>query len=158
MPSNSPIGIFDSGMGGLSMLKEIRKILPKDDLLYVADSGHVPYGNKSPDYINARCESIGRFLGSQGVKAIVMACNTASATAIMPLRNLLPQIPIIGMEPAVKPATFATKSKVVGVLATVGTLKSARFAALLDKFAKSVEVVMQPAPGLVECVERGDLE
>lgn len=153
----NPIGVFDSGLGGLSVLHEMRKLMPAEDFIYVADSGHVPYGDKPPEYINERCVHIGAFLVSHNAKAIVIACNTASATGIMPLRNRWPHIPVVGMEPAVKPATAATKSKVVGVLATVGTLKSARFAALLDRFAKEVEVVMQPAPGLVECVERGDL-
>lgn len=154
----NPIGVFDSGMGGLSVLHEMRKLMPAENFVYVADSGHVPYGDKPSEYINERCVTIGAFLTNQGAKAIVIACNTASATGIMPLRNRWPNVPVIGMEPAVKPATAATKSKVVGVLATVGTLKSARFAALLDRFAKEVEVVMQPAPGLVECVERGDLD
>ncbi len=158
MSVQTPIGIFDSGMGGLSVLKEIRKILPAEDIIYVADSGYVPYGDKSPEFINQRCERIAEFLVARGAKALVIACNTASATAIMPLRKKWPQIPVIGMEPAVKPARSFTKTKVIGVLATVGTLKSARFAALLDKFGRSVEVVTQPAPGLVECVERGDLE
>lgn len=152
------IGVFDSGLGGLSVLHEMRKLMPSEDFVYVADSGHVPYGDKTPEYINDRCVRIGELLAGHQAKAIVIACNTASANGIMPLRNRWPNIPVIGMEPAVKPATAATKSQVVGVLATVGTLKSARFAALLDRFASSVEVVMQPAPGLVECVERGDLD
>jgi glutamate racemase len=152
------VGVFDSGLGGLSVLHEMRKRLPEEDFVYVADSGHVPYGDKAPEYINERSLRIGEFLVNRhDVKAIVIACNTASATAIMPLRNRFPGVPVIGMEPAVKPAMAVTRTRRVGVLATVGTLKSARFAALLDRFADSVEVVMQPAPGLVERVERGDL-
>ncbi|HVJ65817.1 MAG TPA: glutamate racemase [Bdellovibrionota bacterium] len=152
------VGVFDSGLGGLSVLHEMRKRLPEEDFVYVADSGHVPYGDKAPEYINERSLRIGEFLVDQhDVRAIVIACNTASATAIMPLRNRFPGVPVIGMEPAVKPAMAVTRTRRVGVLATVGTLKSARFAALLDRFADTVEVVMQPAPGLVECVERGDL-
>lgn len=131
--------------------------MPNEDFVYVADSGHVPYGDKTAEYINQRCVTIGQFLASQNAKAMVIACNTASATGIMPLRNRWPNVPVIGMEPAVKPATEQTRTQKVGVLATVGTLKSARFAALLDRFAKTIEVVMQPAPGLVECVERGEL-
>jgi glutamate racemase len=156
--TNSPVGVFDSGLGGLSVLAEMRKLMPQENFVYVADSAHVPYGDKSQDYIVERCLTIGDFLVTQNnAKAIVIACNTASVKGIMPLRSRWPNIPVIGMEPAVKPATAVTKTKVVGVLATVGTLKSARLAALLDRFATSVEVVLQPAPGLVECVERGDL-
>jgi glutamate racemase len=155
---SDPIGVFDSGVGGLSVLKEIHSLMPTEKLLYLADSGHVPYGNKSPEYIVDRSQKIASFLVSQGAKAIVVACNTATAAALYPLRKQWPEIPIIGMEPAVKPAMAVTKVGLVGVLATVGTLKSAKFAALLEKFGASTKVVTQPAPGLVECVERGDLE
>lgn len=155
--ANAPIGVFDSGVGGLSVLREIRARLPREGLLYLADSGNVPYGEKSPDFIRERCGSIASFLLDQGAKALVLACNTATAVAIADLRERYPQVPLIGMEPAVKPAARATRSGVVGVLATTGTLKSAKFAALLDRFASDVRVVTQPCPGLVECVEAGDL-
>ncbi|MEZ2745969.1 glutamate racemase [Halopseudomonas bauzanensis] len=154
--NDAPIGIFDSGVGGLSVLREIRQLLPAESLLYVADSGFVPYGEKSPETICERSRAIAEFLLAQGAKALVLACNTATAAAVADLRARY-AVPIIGMEPAVKPATLATRSGVVGVLATTGTLRSARFAALLDRFAGSVTVVTQPCPGLVECVERGDL-
>lgn len=154
---NSPIGVFDSGVGGLSVLREIRRRLPWEDLIYVADSQHVPYGNKSPEFIVERSRVLADFLLGRGCKAIVIACNTATVGAASALRAEQPGVPIIGMEPAVKPAVAATKNGVVGVLATVGTLKSAQFAALLDKFAIGVQVVTQPAPGLVECVEAGEL-
>lgn len=157
MPSEAPVGVFDSGVGGLSVLREIRARLPAESLLYVADSGHVPYGEKSPEYIRARCRHIADFLLGQGAKALVLACNTATVAAVADLRERHPQVPIVGMEPAVKPAAAATRSGVVGVLATTGTLKSARFAALLDRFASDVQVVTQPCPGLVECVEQGAL-
>ncbi|MEZ4814336.1 MAG: glutamate racemase [Bdellovibrionota bacterium] len=153
-----PIGIFDSGVGGLSVLKEIRKLLPCENLIYVADSAYVPYGNKSPQFILERSEKISEFLISKGAKAIVIACNTATAVSVKPLRIKWPRIPILGMEPAVKPALEKTKTGIVGVLATVGTLKSAQFAALLDKFEAKTRVVLQAAPGLVEYVERGDLD
>lgn len=158
MPSNAPIGVFDSGVGGLSVMREIRQLLPNESLLYVADSGHVPYGEKSPEYIRERCVWITEHLLAQGAKALVLACNTATAAAAADLRERYPQLPIVGMEPAVKPAAAATRSGVVGVLATTGTLKSARFAALLDRFAGDVRVVTQPCPGLVECIEAGELQ
>jgi len=158
MPSNAPIGVLDSGVGGLSVLREIRRLLPNESLLYVADSGHVPYGEKSPDYIRERCVLIIDHLLARGAKALVLACNTATAAAGVELRARYPQLPIVGMEPAVKPAAAATRSGVVGVLATTGTLKSAKFAALLDRFANDVRVITQPCPGLVECIEAGELQ
>ncbi|WP_277052366.1 glutamate racemase [Zestomonas thermotolerans] len=157
MASDAPVGVFDSGVGGLSVLREIRQLLPAESLLYVADSGHVPYGEKSPDYIRARSLAISEFLLGQGAKALVLACNTATAAAVAELRGRYPQLPIIGMEPAVKPAAAATRSGVVGVLATTGTLKSAKFVALLDRFAGNVRVITRPCPGLVERIEAGEL-
>ena len=157
MKHSGAIGVFDSGVGGLSVLHHIRQILPNERLIYVADSAHVPYGDKSPEYIEARSLALTRYLLSQGADAIVIACNTATAAAAQPLRIKYTNLPIIGMEPAVKPAVAATKSGVVGVLATVGTLESARFAALLEKYAGHVKIVTQGCPGLVEQVERGHL-
>jgi len=154
----APIGVFDSGVGGLSVLHEIRARLPQESLLYVADSGHVPYGEKSPEFIRERSQKIAGFLLEQGAKALVLACNTATAAAVADLRERYPELPIVGMEPAVKPAAAATRSGVVGVLATTGTLKSAKFAALLDRFAGDVRVVTQPCPGLVEQIEAGELD
>ena len=151
------IGVFDSGVGGLSVLHHIREALPDADLIYVADSGHVPYGDKSPAYIESRAMTLTRFLLDQGAEAIVIACNTATAAAAHTLRDQFSDIPIVAMEPAVKPAVAATKSGVVGVLATIGTLESARFAALLERYAGNVKIVTQGCPGLVEAVERGDL-
>lgn len=150
------IGVFDSGIGGLSVLQHIRHTLPHEKLLYVADSAHVPYGDKSPDYITQRSRTLTRFLMAQGADAIVIACNTATAAAAATLRSQF-DLPIVGMEPAVKPAVAATQSGVVGVLATVGTLESARFAALLEKYAGQVKILTQGCLGLVELVERGDL-
>ena len=108
--SNAPVGVFDSGVGGLSVLGEIRALLPQESLLYVADSGHVPYGDKSAEFICARSQAIAEFLLGQGAKALVLACNTATAAAISELRSAYPQLPIIGMEPAVKPAAAATQN------------------------------------------------
>ena len=155
--SEGPIGVFDSGVGGLSVLREIRRLLPAESLLYVADSGYVPYGEQPSELILERSQRIAEFLLEQGAKALVVACNTATAAAVAQLRARY-AVPIIGMEPAVKPATLASRSGVVGVLATTGTLRSARFAALLDRFAGSVTVLTQPCPGLVECIERGELD
>jgi glutamate racemase len=152
-----PIGVFDSGVGGLSVLREIRVRLPHEDLLYVADSAHVPYGSKTQEFIVERARAISGFLLGRGAKVLVVACNTATAAAAGALRTRWPEVAIIGMEPAVKPAVAATRNGIVGILATVGTLRSSRFAALLDDFAKDVTVVTQPAPGLAEAVERGDL-
>jgi glutamate racemase len=154
---SAPIGVMDSGVGGLSVLAEIQRLLPNETLLYVADCGHVPYGEKSADYIRQRCRRIAEFFQQQGAKAMVLACNTATVAAVADLRELYPVWPLVGMEPAVKPAAAATRSGVVGVLATTGTLQSAKFAALLDRFASDVRVVTQPCPGLVELIETGDL-
>src|SRR5690554_2848285 len=140
--SEQPVGVFDSGVGGLSVLREIRHLLPAESLLYVADSGFVPYGEKPPELIIERSCWIADFLLSRGAKALVLACNTATAAAVGELRARY-GVPIVGMEPAVKPATLATQTGVVGVLATTGTLRSARFAALLDRLAGSVKVGTQ---------------
>ncbi|MBK5376692.1 glutamate racemase [Pseudomonas sp. TH43] len=153
----APIGVFDSGVGGLSVLAEIQRLLPNESLLYVADCGHVPYGEKTPQFIRQRCSVMAGFFREQGAKALVLACNTATVAGVADLRCDFPDWPIVGMEPAVKPAAAATRSGVVGVLATTGTLQSAKFAALLDRFATDVRVITQPCPGLVELIESGDL-
>ncbi|EJL04361.1 MULTISPECIES: glutamate racemase [Pseudomonas] len=155
--SEAPVGVFDSGVGGLSVLGEIRQLMPNESLLYVADCGHIPYGEKTPDYIRQRCAVIADFFQRQGAKALVVACNTATVAGVADLRRDYPHWPIVGMEPAVKPAAAATRSGIVGVLATTGTLQSAKFAALLDRFATDVRVITQPCPGLVELIEAGDL-
>lgn len=154
---SQPIGVFDSGVGGISVLRHIRAALPAEDLLYCADSRFAPYGNKPPEMICQRSAALADFLVGQGAKALVVACNTATAAAIGFLRERH-ALPILGMEPAVKPAAAASKNGVIGVLATSGTLKSAQFAALLESYGKSVEVVTQACHGLVECIERGELE
>ena len=156
MQKTGAIGVFDSGVGGLSVLRHIRKILPNERLIYVADSGHVPYGDKSKEYIEARSLILTRFLQQQGADAIVIACNTASAAAAATLRSQF-NLPIVAMEPALKPAVAASRNGIVGVLATTGTLASARFAALLERYAGEGEIVTQGCPGLVEQVEKGEL-
>jgi glutamate racemase len=155
--SASPIGVFDSGVGGISVLKHIHTLLPNEDLIYVADSKFAPYGNKTPEFILERALWIADFLIAKGAKSLVVACNTATAAAVDLLRQTY-HLPIIGMEPAVKPAAAASKTGVIGVLATSGTLKSAQFAALLEHYGQQVEVVTQACHGLVECVERGELD
>jgi glutamate racemase len=155
LPEN-PIGVFDSGVGGLSVLREIRRELPLEDLLYVADSGHAPYGDKSTQLIEARSIAIVEFLISQQAKVIVVACNTATGTAVKTLRARF-SIPIIAMEPAIKPAAARTQSGVIGVLATSRTIASDNFAKLHNRFRADVKILMQACPGLVEQVEAGDL-
>ncbi|MDG1444919.1 MAG: glutamate racemase [Methylophilaceae bacterium] len=153
------IGVMDSGVGGLSVLQHIHALLPHENLMYFADSLHAPYGSKTPKQIQRRVFSMAKFLLSKGVKALVIACNTATAAAAQDLRDQYAflNIPIIAMEPAVKPASLATKNGVVGVLATVGTLKSAQFAALLANYGQDIQVYTQGCVGLVECIERGEI-
>lgn len=153
--TDNPIGIFDSGVGGLTILRAIRQALPCEHLVYAADAAHVPYGQKSPEQICDRALSIGGFLLEQGAKAIVVACNTATAAAIDVLRERL-QVPCVGVEPAVKPAVAATRSGVVGVLATPATLASARYRSLIERFAADIRVVAQPCAGLAEHIERSE--
>jgi len=155
--ADNPIGVFDSGVGGISVLQHIHALLPHEKLLYVADSKYAPYGSRTPAEIQSRCFEIADFLIAQGAKALVVACNTATAAAIDNLRAKY-TLPIIGMEPAVKPAAEASKNGIIGVLATVGTLKSAQFAGLLESYGRNVEVVTQGCVGLVECIERGELD
>jgi glutamate racemase len=154
--SAAAIGVFDSGVGGLCVLRAIREELPHENLLYVADSAHVPYGNKPASFIEQRSLAIARFLLAQNAKAIVVACNTATGAAIATLRERF-NVPIIGMEPAIKPALTHTRSGVIGVLATAGTAASGKFANLLARFSGRAQVLVQPCPGFVEAVERGEL-
>jgi len=151
------IGVMDSGVGGLSVLHHIQRLLPHEHLYYVADSQYAPYGSLSPEQITSRCMAIADFLIEQKVKALVVACNTATAASIQLMREQY-ALPIIGMEPAVKPAALASKNSIVGVLATVGTLKSAQFAALLSNYGQDIQVHTQGCVGLVECIERGELD
>ena len=156
MDNNHPVGIFDSGVGGLSVLRRIRSDLPHEALLYVADSGHAPYGNQPAAFILERSVAITEFLLERGAKAVVVACNTATAAAIAQLRQQF-TVPIIGIEPAIKSAVAMTRSGVVGILATGHTVRSAKFADLLDRHGRQARVLAQPCPGLADCVEQGDL-
>lgn len=155
--SAAPLGIFDSGVGGISVLREIRRLLPAEDLVYYADSGHCPYGGKTREQIQARAVAITEFLMARGAKLIVVACNTATIAAVEHLRATYP-IPFVGMEPAVKPAVAQTRSGVVGVLATGAALAGDKFHKLVADHARDVRIITQPCPGLVEQVEAGLLD
>lgn len=148
------IGIFDSGVGGLSVFREIRKVLPEEKYVYFSDSAHCPYGEKSKEYIIERARSITRFLLDKGAEIIVVACNTATAAAIAELRKEFP-IRFIGMEPAVKPAVMSTKTGTVGVLATAGTLKADKYLNTREKWAEGVRIAEHVGQGFVELVEKG---
>jgi glutamate racemase len=153
----SPIGVFDSGVGGLSVLREIRSLLPYEHVVYVADSAHAPYGDKPEEYVQRRDMTIARFLVENGAKALVLACNTATAGSVDALRAAH-DVPIVAIEPGVKAAVAATRTGVIGVLVTTSTAASGRYASLLQRFGSEIEVVTVGAPGLVEHIERNDLD
>jgi glutamate racemase len=153
-----PIGIFDSGVGGLSVLRAIRQSLPFEDILYLGDQAHVPYGPRSQSEIRQFSEAISRFLLAQGAKLIVVACNTASAAALRYLRQVFPEMPFVGMEPAVKPAAETTHTGKVGVLATPTTFAGALYASVVERFAGGVEIFQDTCPGLVGQIEVGYLD
>lgn len=154
----APIGIFDSGIGGVSVLRAVRALLPEEDILYFGDSANLPYGEKSMDEIRRLSERVVKFLLEQHCKIIVIACNTASAAALKYLREQYPQTVFVGMEPAVKPAAEQTQSGVVGVIATTATFQGELFASVVERFAQQVKVLHQPCPGLVQQIEAGQLE
>lgn len=154
--AQAPIGVFDSGVGGLSVLRAIHALLPHEALHYVADSGYAPYGDKSPAFIQARAEKVLAFLQSQGVKAVVVACNTVTGLSISQLRQRYPTLPIVAIEPAVKPAVAHTRSGTVGILATRNTVTSPGLARLIEQYAQGTQVLAQACPGWVEWVERGE--
>ncbi|WP_041274516.1 glutamate racemase [Desulforamulus reducens] len=156
MSQRAPIGVFDSGVGGLSVARDIRKLLPLEDIIYYADSAYCPYGDKDPQTIRQREKAIGEFLVSQGCKLIVVACNTASSAGLEYLRRFL-KVPVVGMEPGVKPAVAATRNGKIGVLATCVTIAGDRFSSLVKRYAEETEVITQPCPGLVELIESGKL-
>lgn len=144
-------------MGGLSVLRHLQDVLPSENILYLADQAHVPYGSRSLAEIRHFSEQITRFLLSQRAKIIVVACNTASAAALTVLRETFPHVPFVGMEPAVKPAALKTRSGKVGVLATENTFASPRYALLMSRFARDVEVFENPCRGLVPLIEAGQI-
>ncbi len=153
-----PVGILDSGVGGLSVLRHIQDLLPDEDLIYFADQAHVPYGPQPANQIRDFVTEITNFLLSQGSKLIVVACNTASAAALTHLRRIFPDVPIVGMEPAVKPGAIHTRQGKIGILATAGTFGSQRYANLMARYAQGIVAFEHPCPGLVEQVEAARLD
>ena len=151
------VGIMDSGVGGLSVFREIRKVLPDAHYIYFADNAYCPYGEKSPEFIRERLDAITAYFLSEGASAIVLACNTATAAAIEYLRSKY-TVPFVGMEPAVKPAALDTRSGVIGVLATAGTLKGSKYLNTKGRFSDKVHIVEHVGKGFVELVESGILE
>ncbi len=157
-PDLQPIGVFDSGVGGLSVWRELTTLLPAESTIYLADQAHVPYGARTAADVEALTHEAAGWLLAQEAKLLVIACNTASAAALSSLRQRWPDVPIVGMEPAVKPASAHTLTHKVGVMATPGTLNADRFTSLVERFASGIEVHTQVCPGLVELVEAGDLD
>ncbi len=152
-----PVGVFDSGVGGLSVLRAIRQQLPNETVLYFGDQGHVPYGTRTLEEVRGFSEAITRFLLVLGAKLIVVACNTASAAALHSLRQTFPDISFVGMEPAVKPGAENTRTGVVGVLATPATFQGALYASVVERFASNVILLQDTCPGLVQQIELGKL-
>nr|WP_314546733.1 glutamate racemase [uncultured Massilia sp.] len=157
---DAPIGVFDSGLGGLSILRHVRARLPHEHLIYVADAGYAPYGDKSDEVLAARSLAVARFLVARGIKALVVACNTATVAAVKVLREHFPDMPIVGVEPGLKPAAAASRNGKIGVLATASTLAGAKFLRLRDEVgaATQAEFLLQPCRGLVERIEANDAE
>lgn len=153
--SSAPIGVFDSGIGGLSVLRALCAQLPGERFVYYADNAHAPYGERGDAYVIERSRDVAsQLLVRHRVKALVVACNTATAAAIEPLRAQYPQLPIVGIEPALKPALQGSRTRRIGVMATRGTLSSVRFQALHARFAAQADMVCQPCDGLAEAIER----
>ncbi len=157
-PVQVPIGVFDSGVGGLSVLRAILEQLPTVPVLYAGDQMHVPYGSRSLAEVRLLSEGLTHFLLSQGARLIVVACNTASAAALHHLRELYPEVPFVGMEPAVKPAAENTRSGVVGVMATPATFQGELYASVVERFGQHVKIITDTCPGLVNQIEAGDLD
>jgi glutamate racemase len=158
MLRSGPIGVFDSGVGGLSVLCQIQRQFPQENLIYLADQQHVPYGPRPLAQVRQFSVAITRFLLDQGAKLIVVACNTASAAALYHLREVFPEVPFVGMEPAVKPAAEQTQSGVVGVLATPATFQGKLYASVVERFANGVHLLQDTCPGLVAQIEKGELQ
>jgi glutamate racemase len=156
--SESYLGIFDSGVGGLSVLRALRRQLPAERVIFLADQAHVPYGSRTLDEVCSFSEAITRYLLDRGAKLIVVACNTASAAALRHLRQAFPKVPFVGMEPAVKPAAESTHTGVVGVLATPATFQGALYASVVERFANGVMLLQSTCPGLVAQIEQGKLD
>ena len=154
---DQPIGVYDSGVGGLSVLKAIQVALPHESLIYLGDQAKVPYGGRSLPELRKLGLGVTHFLLSQGAKLIVIACNTASSAALQPLRQIYPEVPFVGMEPAVKPAAEQTQTGNVGVLATPSTFQGELYASVVERFARGVKIYQETCPGLVSQIEKGYL-
>lgn len=153
--SDSPIGVFDSGVGGLSVLLELRRELPHENFIYLADTGNAPYGERGDEFVKQRTLAIAQHLQNEHqIKALVVACNTATTAAVEELRKAFPELPVIGVEPALKPAASSSQTHRVGVIATRGTVKSARFEQLRQAFSEDTEFRVQACDGLVKAIER----
>lgn len=157
MEANAPIGVFDSGLGGISVLCELRLALPHENFIYLADSRHCPYGGREVGLVQRYSQAMAEALLGRGVKLVTVACNTATVNAIDMLRQRY-EVPFVGMEPAVKPAADVTRSGVVGVLSTRATADGARVRQLIERYAHGAKILVQACPGLVECVESGHLD
>jgi glutamate racemase len=153
-----PLGVFDSGVGGLTVLKAIRGLLPAEPLDYVADQAHLPYGPRPAAEVRGFAEGIAGFLLRGGCKLLVVACNTASTAALHSLRSLHPELPVVGMEPAIRPAAAASRTNVVGVLATPATLRGRLYNAVARRFGGGLKLLEHPCPGLVQQIEKGELD
>ena len=158
MDKNAPIGVFDSGVGGISVLRELVKLMPNEDYLYLGDSVNAPYGTKTLEEARKLTITHIEELLHSGAKSIVIACNTATSAAVSVLRNMYPEIPIVGIEPAIKPAVLDKPNSRIVVMATPMTLKQEKFRTLLEKYEDQAEIIPLPCPGLMEFVERGELE
>jgi glutamate racemase len=154
--ASGPIGVFDSGIGGLSILKALRQRLPQEDFVYISDRGHAPYGERSDAFVRDRSRVLTEALVGFGAKAVVVACNTATASAIHELRQHWPQLPMIGVEPALKPAALQTRTGRIAVVATRGTLNSPKFQQLLGQQAPGLDIRCQPCDGLADAIENLD--
>ncbi len=153
-----PIGVFDSGVGGISVLRELVKVMPHEDYLYFGDSINAPYGTKELEVVRDLTIKNIEYLMEQGAKSIVVACNTATSAAVADLRKMYPELPLVGIEPAIKPATTARPGSRVVVMATPMTLRNEKFQRLVARYQEQAQIVSLPCPGLMEFVERGDLE
>jgi glutamate racemase len=157
-PPALSIGVFDSGVGGLSVLRSLRALMPQARFLYVADSGHAPYGERDETYVVERARAITAHLLAQGAQLVVVACNTATAAAVQALRERWPAVGFVGVEPGLKPAIARSRNRRIGVMATRGTLQSAKFRRLVEAHAAGVELVLQPCDGLARALEEGDAD
>ncbi|MDD7408350.1 MAG: glutamate racemase [Anaerovoracaceae bacterium] len=155
--NNGPVGVFDSGMGGISVLREIKKLMPDEKYIFYGDSKNAPYGTRTDEDVFGLTHNVFQTLMDKGVKAVVIACNTATSVAVRKLRAEYPDVPVIGMEPAIKPAVEENNGGRVVVMATPVTLRRPKFAKLMDKYSQDAEIIRMPAPGIVNYVEQGRL-